>query len=361
MAGPATRPVARCAEIDHLGGVTQEWVAPGDDDPALDALADGLAPARELGLDVTAAEAILRRAKGRLNGTREQAAGEARIALTSLAAAAGLDPRGMRELIPDPARRRGVDGAISEIALLLDMDTFEEQALRLVWKRAVAIGLGPLRWIAPIRSIAGLRPGHPHLATLPADPESHLRAWNARGVLVGAADRVRRAIDEALPAMPDGIRPLYAEAGRGDLDDRLGRGVEAVVQEAAPQARRPPSNPAWRFVGILQWLNFVMFAAAIASMIGSSGSLPAWQVSLRLASGVPAWPFMLALCLLVGFGLTLWLRLNASKFGHAWASLIENGVRREIRIVVEREAFASVAPIESARGRLGEAWHRILH
>jgi hypothetical protein len=334
--------------------VTQEWVAPGDDDPALDALADGLAPARELGLDVAAAEAILRGAKGRLNGTREQASREARIALTSLAEAAGLDPRGMRELISDPARRRGVDGAISEIALLLDMDTFEEQALRLVWQRAAAIGLGPLRWIAPL-----LRRRPP--VARPTDPESHLRAWSTRGALVRAADPMRRAIDEALPAVPDRLRPLYAEAGRGDIEDRIGRGIEAVIQESAPQAAAPPTNPAWRFVGILQWINFAMFAAAIASMIGSTAALPAWQVSLRLASGVPAWPFMLAICVLIGAGLTLWLRLNASKWGHAWASLIENGVRRGVRIVVEAEAFTSVAPIESARSRLGEAWHRILH
>jgi hypothetical protein len=353
--GQATRPVARCAEIEHLGGVTQEWVAPEADDPALDALEDGLAPARVLGLDVEPAESILRGAKGRVNGTREQAAREARIALTSLAQAAGLDPRGVRELIPDPARRRGVDGAIAEIALVMDMDTFEEQALALVRAHARADGLGPVRWLVALRDRRSRVPAPP------ADPRAHLLAWTARGELVRAGDQVRRAIDEALPSIPDVLRERYAAAGRGDLEARLGAGVERLVGETAPEASVPPANRAWRIVGWVQWLNLALLAFSLVSLIGSAaGVLPLWQIHLPFFAGVPAAPVMLVLCPLIALALALGLGINAAKMGRTWSSRIENEVRRGIRVVVEAEAFAPLAPIESARARLGEAWHRIL-
>lgn len=334
--------------------MTQEWVAPQGDDPALEALAEGLEPARELGLDVEPAAAILRSATGQLNGRREQALQEARIALTSLAEAAGLQPGGVRELIPDSARRRGVDGAIAEIAVALDMDTFEREALVLVWARAGARGLGPVRWIVAAFG------GRLAIASPPPDPELHLRSWKTPGVLERAADRVRQAVDGALPSMPAVLRARYAAAARTDLADRLGTGIDTVIHESAAEAGSPPTNPNWRFVGILQWLNFVIFLAAMVSAIGSGDILPVWRISLRLAADVPAGPFMVALCLLVAFGLTLWLRINATRWGLMWASRIENDVRRGLRIVVEREAFAAVAAIESARARLGEAWHRIL-
>ncbi len=76
-------------------------------------------PARALGLDVAAAEAVLR--EGRTmhggNGTtagaghaaRAEEHAAARAALTNLAQAAGLKARGVRDLIPDPAQRRGAE------------------------------------------------------------------------------------------------------------------------------------------------------------------------------------------------------------------------------------------------------------
>jgi hypothetical protein len=345
--------------------VTQEWVAPIADDPALEALADGLAPARALGLDVQPAESILRSANGRVNGTRAQASAEARIALTNLAAAAGLDPRGVRELIPDPARRRGVDGAIAEIALLMDMDTFEEQALALVRGHARAQGLGPVRWLVGRRrqaSGAGRADGSAAtVATPAADPEAHLRAWTTRGVLVRAGDQVRRAIEEAMPSIPDGLRASYSAAGSGDLEARLHAGIDRLVEEAAPSAADPPRNRAWRFVGRLQWLNLVLFGLAVVDLIGgATGSMPVWRIHLPFFPGVPAAPFLLVLTPLIAIALTLGLNSNAGKVGRVWSSKIENEVRREIRVVVEAEAFAPLAPIESARARLGEAWHLIL-
>jgi hypothetical protein len=340
--------------------VTQEWVAPIADDPALEALADGLAPARALGLDTADAEAILRRSKGHANGTREQASRQARLALGSLAGAAGLQPRGVRELIPDPARRRGVDGAIAEIALLMDMDTFEAQSLALVRTRARAQGLGPMRWVLAAARGARTR-GRAAAADPMPDPGAHLLAWKARGVLVRAGDQVRRAIDDALPSIPEGLRSSYADAGRGDLEERLQSGLERLVAESAPEAALPPSNRAWRIVGVLQWLNLALLAGSIVSLVGGiTGALPVWLIDLPFFRHVPAAPLMLLLCPLVAFALTLGLNINAEKMGRTWSSRIENEIRRGIRVVVEAEAFAPLAPIESARARLGEAWHRIL-
>jgi hypothetical protein len=349
--------------------VTKDLVASLPDDAALDALANGLPPARALGLDVRAAEAVLRagRAPRGGNGTSGSAAGSdwtgalgahssaARIALTNLAGAAGLQPRGVRDLIPDPAQRRGIDGAIAEIALILDMDTFEDQALERVRARARAQGLGPIKWLV------ALRERRTPTARPASDPAGHLLAWKARGVLTRAGDRVRASINEALPEMPVELRPRYAAAGEGDLESRMEAGIDRLVADRAPEAAATPTFRGWALVGWLQWLNVALFVFAIVSLIGGiTGAMPVWSIHLPFFRGVPAAPFVLVLSPLIAFALTLGLELHAERLARTWSSRIENDIRRGIRVVVEAEAFAPLAPIESARARLGEAWHRIL-
>jgi hypothetical protein len=352
--------------------VTERLVASTPDDPALEALAAGLGPARALGLDVETAEAVLRDARAAGNGAasgngstpkatpvasagRAGHAAAAREALAVLAQAAGLKAHGVRDLIPDPAQRRGIDGAIAEVALVLDMDTFEDQALAVVRNRARAQGLGPIKLLVALRDRRSPRP------TDPADPAAHLLAWKARGVLTRAGDRVRAAIGESLAEMPARLRPLYTAAGESDLEQRIERGIDALVEEFAPAASAPPEQRRWRFVGWLQWLNVALFVIAIVSLIGSiTGALPVWTIHLPFFRGVPAAPFMIVLGPLLAFALTLGLNLHADRLGRAWSSRIENDIRRGVRVVVEAEAFAPLAPVESARARLGEAWHRIL-
>jgi hypothetical protein len=383
----ALRPahVARCAEIEHLGDVTEELVASIPVDPALEALAEGLKPARALGLDVDDAERILRDARssalvsgngvastngtghGHWGGGESRLAGSAaashasphaaaaRAALTNLAKAAGLKIQGVRDLIPDPARRRGIDGAIAEIALILDMDTFEEQALAGVRAKARAQGLGPVKWWDAVQDRR--RPRLPD----PADPAGHLLAWRTRGVLTRAGDVVRRAIGEALPTVPERLRPRYEAAGQGDLEERIEAGLDRLISEKAPEAATTPDYRLWRFAGWLQWLNLGLFVLAIVSLVGGlTGAIPVWTIHLPFFRAVPAAPFVLVLCPLVAFALTTGLNIHAEKLGRAWSSRIENDIRRGIREVIEAEAFAPIAPVESARARLGEAWHRIL-
>jgi hypothetical protein len=69
---------------------------------------------------------------------------------------------------------------------------------------------------------------------------------------------------------------------------------------------------------------------------------------------------VLILCPVIAFALTLGLTIHAERLGRSWSSRIENEVRRGVRVVLEAEAFAPLAPIESARAHLGEAWHRVL-
>jgi hypothetical protein len=342
--------------------VTEELVASVPDDTALDALADGLVPARALGLDVTEAEAVL--VGGQTphggNGTARSAAdgheAAARQALTNLAGAAGLSARGVRDLISDPAQRRGIDGAIAEIALILDMDGFEAQAYEGVRRRALAQGLGPVQWLLALRNRRnGATPA-------PVDPSSHLLAWKTRGVLTRAGDRVRASIAEALPEIPAELRPRYTAAGEGDLDDRLEAGLDRLIADRAPAAAAtPPDHRSWRLVGRIQWLNLALFLFAIVSLVGGIvGALPVWRVHLPFFRDVPAAPFALLLGPLVAYVLTSSLQTHAQRYARTWSSRIENDIRRGIRQVVEAEAFAPLAPVESARARLGEAWHRVL-
>jgi hypothetical protein len=354
-------PVARCAQIEHLGVVTEELVASIPDEAALDALAAALEPARTLGLDVSEAVRLLAERNG---AAARDAAGHgratargraARAALTNLANAAGLKTRGVRDLIPDPAQRRGIDGAIAEVALILDMDGFESQALALVRARARAQGLGPIRWLAALRDRRSSRPPQP------AEPASHLAAWKTRGVLTRAAGQVRRAIEEALPEIPEGLRPVYSAAGQGDLESRIERGLERLIDAAVPQAEAPPDYAYWNLVGRVQWLNLALFGFATLSLVGGIlGFMPVWRIHLPFFRDVPAAPLVLILSPLIAFALTLGLNIHAARLGRSWSSRIENEVRRGVRVVLEAEAFAPLAPIESARAHLGEAWHRVL-
>jgi len=235
------------------------------------------------------------------------------------------------------------------------MDSFEEQALAAVRKGALAQGLGPVKLLYAIRDRRNPRPPEP------ADPMSHLLAWKTRGLLTRAGDRVRASITEALPEMPEALRPMYSVAGEGDLEARMEAGVDRLVTERAPDAAIAPTYPGWRLVGRMQWLAPVLFAIALVSLIGSiTGALPVWRIHLPFFRDVPAAPFMLALGPLITFVLTRSLSVHAEKFARSWASRIENDIRRGIRGVVEAEAFATLAPIESARAKLGEAWHQIL-
>ncbi len=342
--------------------MTEELVASVPDDAALDALVDGLVPARALGLDVGEAESVLADARTLHggNGTAKSAADShdaaARRALTNLANAAGLKSGGVRDLISDPAQRRGIDGAIAEIALILDMDGFEAQAHEEVRRRALAQGLGPVSWLL------ALRDRRAPLTPAPADPSSHLLAWKTRGVLTRAGDRVRASITEALPEIPTELRPRYTGAGEGDLDQRLESGIDRLIADRAPAAAQtPPDHRSWRIVGRVQWLNLALFAFAIVSLVGGIvGAMPVWRVHLPFFRDVPAAPLVLLLGPLVAYVLMTSLETHAERYARNWSSRIENDIRRGIRSVVEAEAYAPLAPVESARARLGEAWHRIL-
>jgi hypothetical protein len=180
-------------------------------------------------------------------------------------------------------------------------------------------------------------------------------------VLTRAVDQVRRAIDEALPEVPPRLRTVYASAGENDLEQRIERGLERLIVDAAPEAEEPPDHRFWKLVGRAQWLNLALFAFAIVSLIGGIvGFMPVWRMHLPFFRDVPGAPFVLLLSPLIAFALTLGLNLHAERLGRSWSSRIENEVRRGVRVVVEAEAFAPLAPIESARARLGEAWHRVL-
>src|SRR3712207_6096542 len=80
-----------------------------------------------LGLDTRAAEAAGE--AGRRDGADAgAAAAAARAALAQLGEAAGIQGP-VRDLVSERLRRRAVDGSVSELALLLDMDGLERGAL----------------------------------------------------------------------------------------------------------------------------------------------------------------------------------------------------------------------------------------
>jgi energy-coupling factor transporter ATP-binding protein EcfA2 len=113
--------------------------------------ADGVEPLRAWLVEEVEAKAVVR--------ARIEAA--ARAELSALAGAAGVT-QGVRDLVPEPVRRKATDYAISDIARLLDMETLEAQAVALARARARRRGTGPLgvltsaiyRWSGRERRVA---------------------------------------------------------------------------------------------------------------------------------------------------------------------------------------------------------------
>jgi hypothetical protein len=319
--------------------MTEDPAAPARDEVHRH-LAEGIRAAEVLGLETRAAEAAAAGA--------DPAA--ARAALVELAAAAGIAGP-VRELVTERIRRRTINSALGEVALLLDMDGLERAALAVTRERASRRGAGPIGLLR-----TALHGGRRTAGAVPP-PADHLREWRRRGSLAPVAELIDGAVTASLPAMPAGLRAGYAAAlDPAELEIRLGGALDRMRVREEPETTSPPSHLRWRVLGALQWLNLGLLVASIA-----------WIVSMRAsAAPVPVFEFpfldelplplaLLGLSIAAGVLLALGLRSHADRVGRRWARRLEVVVRIGARQVVEAHAFTSVDRLESARLRLAEA------
>lgn len=299
----------------------------------------GIAELRRWLADAAAAKAIV----------AARIAAAARASLAELRVAAGVGASGWAPLVNEAAQRRAVDGAIEEVLRVVDLRGAERQAVAATRARARRRGTGP---IGMLTSALYKASGRERKA---ADPGGFLRAWQSRGGLTRATELVRRAITDALPGVPPGLRARYAAAGEGrDLEARLGRALDrAVLRHAEVEA---PSSRLWPAIGILQTANTLLLVFAVAWVILWVIARPeVASYDLPVLGPVPAPMVLLFVALAAGYVLARLLGIHAGWEGRRWARRLSGEVRTAVREIVAADAFAPIALIEDARAALAGA------
>ena len=276
-------------------------------------------------------------------------AAAARASLAELRAAAGVGASGWAPLIHEAAQRRAVDGAVEEVLRVVDLRGAERQAVAATRARARRRGTGPLGMLTSALYKAS---GRERKA---ADPAGFLRAWQSRGGLTRATELVRRAITDALPGIPPGLRARYAATGEGrDLEARLARALDRVVLRHAEV--EAPSSRLWPAIGLLQTANTLLLVFAVAWVILWVIARPeVASYDLPVLGPVPAPMVLLFVALAAGYVLARVLGLHAGWLGRRWARRLSGEVRSAVREIVAADAFAPITLIEEARAALAGA------
>ncbi|HUQ43587.1 MAG TPA: GTPase [Candidatus Limnocylindria bacterium] len=249
-------------------------------------------------------------------------------------------------LVPEPARRRAIEGATQEALRVLDLRGVERQAVAATRARARRKGTGPIGLLtSAIYRFSGRQRSV-------ADPAGYLRAWRGRGGLTRAAEQVQRAITDALPGTPPALRGRFAAAGESaGLERRLGEAIDRVVAQRGEV--EPPSSRWWPAVGLLQSANTVLLIVAAAWIVLWVIARPeVASYELPIVGPMPAPIVWLAIALIAGYVLARLLSLHAGFLGRRWARRLTGDVRSAVESVVREQAFAPLAEIDAARATI---------
>jgi 50S ribosome-binding GTPase len=305
---------------------------------------EGIADLRRWLGDAAAAKAVV---AGRLTTA-------SRAALAELATEAGIgtSEADATPLVPERGQRRAVDAAVDEVIRVVDLPGAERQAVAATRARARRRGTGPLGLLtSAVYRFSGRQRSV-------ADPAEYLRGWRGRGGLTRAAEVVRRAIADALPAIPPALRSRYAAAGEGrDLERRLEVALDRVI--ARQSGVEAPSSRMWPAIGLLQTANTLLLIFAVAWVVLWVIARPeVASYDLPVLGPVPAPMVLLFVALAAGYLLARLLSLHAGWVGGRWARGLTGEVRRAVGEVVAADAFAPLNRLETARARLGQALRR---
>lgn len=276
----------------------------------------------------------------------------ARAALLELTTGAGVSLAEVTPLVPAAEQRRAIDGAVEEVLRVVDLPGAERQAIAATRARARRRGTGPVGLLtSAIYRFSGRQ-------ARVANPTTFLRGWRGRGGMTRAAELVRRAVVDALPGVPPGLRARYAAASEGrDLERRLEDALDRVVaREAQIEA---PSSRVWPVIGLLQTANTLLLIFAVAWVVLWVIARPeVASYNLPVLGPVPAPMVLLFVALATGYVLARLLSLHAGWLGRRWARRVSKELRASIAGVVASDAFAPIDKIEAARASLAAAWRR---
>jgi GTPase Era involved in 16S rRNA processing len=280
-------------------------------------------------------------------------ASAARAALGELASTAGVSASGTAPLVSESAQRRAMDGAVDEVLRVVDLRGAEAQAVAATRARARRRGTGPMGLLtSAIYRFSGRE-------ARVANPAAYLRRWRERGGLARATELIRRAIADALPGVPPPLRARYAAASEGrDLERRLGDALDrVVVRQSDAEA---PTSRLWPLIGLLQTANTLLLIFAVAWVILWVIARPdVASYDLPILGPVPAPMVLLFVALAIGYVLARLVSIHAGWVGRRWARGISTSIKASVSEIVAAESFGSLARLEEARQRLGDAWRRI--
>ena len=276
----------------------------------------------------------------------------ARAALSELAGEGGVSgqDRDVAPLVSEASQRKAISDAVEEALRVVDLPGAERQAVAATRARARRRGTGPIGILtSAIYRFSGRQ-------RKTADPAEYLRDWRRRGGLARVSEPIRREIAEALPGVPPALRARYAAAGEGeDLEGRIAVALDRII--ARHSDVEAPSSRLWPFVGLLQSANTVLLVVAVAWIVLWVIARPeVASYDLPVLGPVPAPMVLLALGLVLGYLLARVLSLHAGFLGRRWARRLTGELRRTVGEVIQAEAFAPLARLESARAQLGAAW-----
>ena len=189
-----------------------------------------------------------------------------------------------------------------------------------------------------------------------ADPAAYLRDWRRRGSLGRAVNPVNAALLDATASLPSSSRgPLVATLGAAELEEEMGRALDAVAREAAADLHIGGSI-LWPLVGAVQLAIGAVFAFAIAwyvTLFVSQGQVPVSTVEAPILGPLPLPLVLLVASVLASAVIGALLSLHAGWIGRRIGGRVAERVRTAVASSVAETGFGGLERVEQARRRIG--------
>ena len=189
-----------------------------------------------------------------------------------------------------------------------------------------------------------------------ADPAAYLRDWRRRGSLGRAVNPVNAALLDATAAVPSSSRaPLVATLRAAELEEQMGRALDAVAREAAGDLRIRGSI-LWPLVGAVQLAIGAVFAFAVAwyvTLFVSGGQVPVSAVEVPLLGPLPLPLVLLVASVVASAVIGMLLSLHAGWIGRRIGGRVAERVRTAVASSVAEAGFGGLERVEQARRRMG--------
>jgi energy-coupling factor transporter ATP-binding protein EcfA2 len=282
----------------------------------------------------------------------ERLARESRVAVTALAARAGVEASDEPAALVPPRRRQvAIDDVVAEVLRTIDLAGLERQAVSATRLASRPRGGGPIGQALALVYRASGR------AEVAADPAGYLRRWRSRGGLDRATEPLRRLVSEAMPTLPAGARPALAAIAHGPtVQGRLTEAIDrAVVTEAGTY--RPPTSRLWPVLGIAQ------YAATAALVLGIIWLVAAWAglggdaapVEVPILGSLPMPVLLVTGGLFGGFLIGRLLAAHAGWLGRRWAGRLRASVSAAVAERLGEAVLGPLDALEAARTRVARA------